>query len=133
MRNKSMALLIVVALICSMGASCPKSHQERVNVISDAMDKFNFWYEEAEKRAIDLHKTGVLTGSTWNNVVDIREKAKPIAIRLNQNWKLVPATDASIEAFIASKDFQDAVKLALQLVKVAAANDIEIELTKFLR
>jgi len=91
------------------------------------MHEFNFTYAELEKSVIATHKAGGFSVDTWNKIVDLRAKVAPIAIRLNENWKLVPDTDASVEAFIASPDFQSAVELALQIVNVAGANEFQIK------
>lgn len=131
--TKSLLLIVILAVVAVGCAGRQPSDAPRVDAISDAMHVFNAAYEEAEKSVILLHERGILKGDEWNSVVDIRNQVAPIVIRLNEDWKLVPQTDASIEAFIAQPDFQSAVKLGLQLAKIAEVNDVQVKLNSLKR
>lgn len=127
-----MKRLLIIAVILPLLFAC-SSHQKRIDTISDVMHQFNSAYEEAELLAITLHENGALTGEKWNLVVGVRNRVAPAVIRLNENWKRVPQTDASVEAFIAQPDFQNAVMLALELANLATANNAAVKLHSLVR
>jgi hypothetical protein len=121
-------LLIAVMFVSLLVGCAGKSHQQRVDTISNGMDKFNSAYAAVENALIAAHESDppLISGAPWNKVVTIRETVAPLAVRLNENWKLVPQTDASIEAFILQPDFQTTLKLALRLSEIAEENGITV-------
>lgn len=111
-------LLIAVLLPLIVLSACAGGHQERVNTISYAMRDFNAAWDIADEAILDLYEKN-LVGK------DVREKRDAVATlheRLNENWKFVPQTDASIEAFISQQDFQSGLRLLLDLGEVLNAN-----------
>jgi hypothetical protein len=129
--RKRLPVLLVLIMILSLG--CASSHQQRVNTISDAMHAFNIAYEETEVLLINLRDQGGPVADRWSEISRIRNQVAPIVIRLNENWRLVPQTDASVEAFILQPDFQSAVALALQLVAIAGDNGLELRFNQLVR
>lgn len=135
-----MALVLLIPMLI-FGIGCPKkglSQQDVVNTISDVMDTMNSAFDGLEDIALLLHDQNILVGENWETVRGFRNKAAPIMIQLNENWKLVPDTAASVEGFILTQDFQEAVKLIAQIAAIVKLNspraaEIEAEVLQLKR
>ena len=106
--------------------ACQKklTHEQRVDTISNAMDKLDTAWNLADTKLLEIHKVKPLSPT----IRKVRDKAADIMVKLNQNWKELPKTDASITAFVLNPDFASGLALILQLTTVADLNDIHLDL-----
>lgn len=128
MTKRFLVLLLIINLIGFIGCA-GKTHQQRVDTISSVMHDINSAWTEVDSALLEMHKQQSLP----ENVRLIRNEVAKWVIKANENWKLVPNTDASIEAFINEQSFQSGFSLLMQLLEVAGKNDLKIQLNLYKR
>jgi len=118
-----------LALILCLTVACPHklTHQERVDAISKVVDTFSTSYIVLLSFIADAKDAGTITGANLAKVQSLVKEADPVVIKVLRTWKLVPNTDADVEAFIFSQDFQHALALAIDLSKIAGATELNVQ------
>lgn len=121
-KRAMLMVLLACFLASTMAASCG-GHQKRVNAISYVMRDFNAAWDVADSGILDLYKKRIV----GKEVRGTRDKLAILHVTLNKNWQFVPRTDASIEAFISQPNFQEALRLVIELGEILTANGIRFE------